>query len=423
MAVLQRLTFVSGFLLLPSVAQPGGSNIDKSTHSCSKNAAQNAFSWLMKYLPVEEADDDCSNRECTCGEQSRVALKTSSLDYNVSRLGVSAGFGIHCTYAGGEDDTRAAANGGVTQLQVETRFQEAIGDWSTYDSDVNVRAWSSYRTGLWAESGLDWYVAMFKNGGVKTHMASWQADDSSDTTYWSIFVLVPPSPVVLELMGSCTTCGSAAEKQMPKGYVGRSGPLPKAPLKMGADAEQGMMTSVHVSRWAKDLSAIKTYYKNVMGVDPSYSATFDNGDAVMTFNPAGTSAAKIQYFMVAGNQSGSLTTEGFQTLLLDTAKQYQTSPSACWPIWGDFHYSYQGQSMSMLSAVTAAGNLGYPYRSFAGSSVGPSDAYVVEPSGYWIQLNGDSDGLPQSGGFSPDYCYTFCSSTAASQEPSAQFVV
>ena len=57
--------------------------------------------------------------------------------------------------------------------------------------------------------------------------------------------------------------------------------------------------------------------------------------------------------------------------------------------------------------MTAAGKLGYPYRSFNGGG-GPNNAYMVEPSGAWSQIDGSPTGLPESGGFDTQYCYTFC---------------
>lgn len=385
----------------------GGSRIDKSTYACSQSAATNAFAWEMKYLPVEEADDDCANRKCTCGEQSRVALKLSSSES--LQVGVSAGFGIHCTYAAGQKGDRAAANGGVTEEQLEERMANIIGDWSKYDTDANVRAWSSYRTGLWAESGLDWYVTQFKNDNVKHYTGSWGRDGS---TYWSLLVLVPGTPVVLELQGSCTLCGDAATKKMPAAHLGRSGPLLARSIeqKTGAAAEQGLMSAVFVSRAVKDLEAVKTYYKSVFDIDPVNETTSKDGSKMADFQPGGT-AVDIRY--VQHSVTGEQSTEWFQDVLLKTAQKYQTGPSACWPIWGDMHYSVGWSKTTILEVVTAAGKLGFPYRSFAGSNVGPSNAYVVEPSGMWIQVNGDSTGLPAPGGFEASYCYTFCSSMSS----------
>lgn len=390
-------------------AQGPGNGISKSTYACSKSAATNAFGWLTKYLPVDEAADDCPGRKCSCGAVSRVALKISGESHaNASARrahglqGPSPGFGIHCTYAAGKNGARAAANGGTTEEEVEQHMAKVIGDWSTYDTDVNVRSWASYGTGLWAESGLDWYVAQFDKDGVKYHKGSWQ---SGGSTYWSILVLVPGTPVVLELQGACTACGSAEERRMPAGYVGVPGALPPTTLRAGTAATQGLMYATYVSRAVTDLSALKTYNKQVLGADPVSETTLGDGAKMADYLLSGAQV-HIRYIERQG-ESGAQTTAWFQKLLVDTAHKYQTSYDSCWPIWGDFHFAWDQFSRSILTMVTAAGKLGYPYRAFTGG-FGPSNAYVLEPSGMWIQLDGPSQGLPSAPGFSPDYCYTFC---------------
>jgi len=284
---------------------------------------------------------------------------------------------------------------------VEARMAEAIGDWSTYDTDPNVRAWAGFSTGLWANSGLDWYVNQFKADSVSYHLGSWQY---SGSTYWSLLVLIPGTPVVLELMGSCTVCGSQElTKKMPKGYLGAVPPLTVQPLT--ETPEQGTMYPTHISRMSSNLTTVKQYYKSVFGVEPVASGSLGTSSEFVDFQPSGT--ISIRYVTQAG-QTGEQTTDWLEQVLLSTATKYQTSPSSCWPIWGDFHWSMMSFSTSILSLVTAAGKLGFPYRSFAGSAIGPSNAYMVDPSGMWVQVNGDSTGLPTPGGFEGSYCYTFC---------------
>ena len=92
------------------------------------------------------------DRTCKCGKQSRVQFKTSTTDARTPP------FALHCTYAGGEDDSRAAADGGLSESKLEGIMALAIGNWSTYDTDMNAVGWASYGTGLWASNGLDWYL-------------------------------------------------------------------------------------------------------------------------------------------------------------------------------------------------------------------------------------------------------------------------
>lgn len=333
-------------------AQGAGNGISKSTYACSESAATSAFAWLMKYLPVEEANDDCPDRSCTCGEQSRVALQTNA--------NVSPGFGIHCTYAAGEDATRAAANGGTTLEDVASTFASQIGDWTGFDTSANTRAYSDYSVGLLADS-IDSYVQAFQDDGVSFRLA----DDK-------VSVLVPDTPIVLDIVTG--------------------------------DQTSGLMTPLYVSRSVANLTEVEEYYLKAFGVAGD---KYVDGDAtIIDYTLSSTATVIIRYSYRPG-QTGNATTSWFQNLLLDTARQYQTSPSSCWPIWGDFHYAYDGH-YDIKPIVDAAAALGYPYRSFVGESTGPSNVYVLEPSGMWIQLDGNPAGLPEVGGFDSGYCYTFC---------------
>merc|ERR1712216_658770 len=182
---------------------------------------------------------------------------------------------------------------------------------------------------------------------------SWKS--SSGKTYWSIHVLIPHTPVVLELMGSCTVCGDEDTLRMPGGYQGVSiVPSSSSLLRSNEKASQGILSAKHISRAVSNLSAIVEFYDTVYGLSPTKHSTLDNGAEVMEFQPGGT-LVSLRYVQMPG-QSGSFTTDDFQKLLLKTADKYQTSPSACWPIWGDLHVGGSYGSQTILEQVTKAGN-------------------------------------------------------------------
>jgi len=388
------MRFLAGLLLIAVCTTDAASRMGKSTYACSKKAATNAYDWEIKYLPVTEATDDCADRTCTCGKQSRVQFKTSTADARTPP------FALHCTYAGGEDDSRAAADGGLSESELEGIMASAIGNWSSYDTDMNAVGWASYGTGLWASTGLDWYVDAFKTDSVDYHLGSWKLGGS---TYWSLLVLIPDTPVVLEIMGSCTVCGDASTQRMPRGYLGSS--TPRDSVSISGSASQGLLSGSYISRAVSNLTAVVEFYDSVYGLDPSSNSTLDNGVEILEFIPGGSSVP-MRYVQAPG-QTGKHTTDWFQQTLLDAAAKYQTSPSACWTIWGDLHNGGDFGSQTILEQVTKAGELGYPYRSFNGGA-GPNNAYMLEPSGAWSQIGGSPTGLPESGGFDTQYCYTFC---------------
>mmetsp|Transcript_12058 Transcript_12058/g.16309 ORF Transcript_12058/g.16309 Transcript_12058/m.16309 type:complete len:423 (+) Transcript_12058:35-1303(+) len=394
-------------LTIKVVSQGPGHGISKSTYACSEEAAEKTYYWLTKYLPVVEAVDDCQDRTCTCGKQSRVSLTTAG-----SSQQPGSGFGIHCTYAAGENDSRAQTNGGVTAAQVATAYADAINDWTDYSTSKNAQGYAGFALGLWSSTSLDSYIQAFASGSVAYLASDWTYNGA---TYYSVKVLVPDTPIVLDILGnSCSSCSlskplnttlnSSTDTNITGGEI----------LNINNTAVSGTLTPWYLSRTVDDLDTVRTYYKNVFGISPT-SYTNDQGNSVLDFTLSSTATVIIRYIQVQG-QTGTKTTSWLNNLLLTTDKAYQTSPLACWPLWGDFHYAYDDTTFNVLSAVTAATDLGFPYRSFASTSpsAGPSNAYVVEPSGMWIQLDGNTMGLPNSNAFAPDYCYTFCESNIPS---------
>merc|ERR1712096_142524 len=92
--------------------------IGKSTHPATD--PRSIKTWLLKYLPVETAADECSNDVCSCSAyscgdliQGRVALKYYDQKGNYQP---SSGFGIHSVLVNCRSD------GGFLVKSVENMF-------------------------------------------------------------------------------------------------------------------------------------------------------------------------------------------------------------------------------------------------------------------------------------------------------------
>ena len=78
------------------------------------------WDFLMKYLPVSNADDSCANNECTCDvdgqsyivDQGRCSLNQASV---AKGSGVSPGFGLHLVNC-----STNTLGGGMTTAEVRT---------------------------------------------------------------------------------------------------------------------------------------------------------------------------------------------------------------------------------------------------------------------------------------------------------------
>jgi len=291
---------------------------------------------------------------------------------------------------------RAKANGGVTVEEVEAVFTSKLGDWSTYSSDANVRAWSDYHTSFFLGGGLDSLVSNLKNDGVNYHSGSWS---NSTGTYYSVMFHVPDTQIVVEVWSdSCSSCGS---------YVFEEVRQDTSKLLLGSSADSTEFYATQISRAVENLTVVIDFYQQSFNLSPKNGKqTFSDGSEYVDFN-FGTDV-DIRYVKRVG-QTGEKTTDWFQNLLVTTAKHYMTGVSACWPIWGDNHFAYDGpyQSSPVLSGASKS-ILGSYYKPV---SAGVAQVYLLEPSGWQIQLDGQYTAPSGTDGFDPEYCSTSCETT------------
>ena len=77
----------------PSPVRVVGNGVAKSTYAASDPIT--GYNFMAKYLPVDEANDDCTDQVCSCSgweiTQGRAALSVTA----ANELGISAGFGLH----------------------------------------------------------------------------------------------------------------------------------------------------------------------------------------------------------------------------------------------------------------------------------------------------------------------------------------
>ena len=126
----------------------------------------------------------------------------------------------------------------------------------------------------------------------------------------------------------------------------------------------------------------------------------------------------------------------FQGYLLETVDHYMRNYTSCWPVWGDNHVAIalraDGVTLDEVAERLAA--LGWTrWHPFKGAcknatDCGPSDIYLVDPSGFTTQLVSPvpfaQDSLPgadfDDGGFG-GYCFDFClgATTASSSSESS----
>jgi len=406
-------------LLALIAAQAPGRGISKNTVAVSSGRVAQCYAWKMKYLPVEDADDSCSNNKCQCGATARVALKTSS---SAGKLGVSPGFGIHGVYAAGTGGSRAKASGNLTVEQVEDIFTQKLGDMSAYSPYMD------YHLALQVSS-LDSYTSAFRSDGQKFLPLTWT---SGGKTYYSLIVQNPGTQEIFELVADSKPSG--VEFEVHDG--------PRHVFTGDEAVEEGRATALHVSRTSRDLSSVVSFYKEVFGIDPVAQGT-SGGAKYAFFQHNAQATVQIQYW--EREQSGEHTTQWFEQYLEGVNAEYMTSYKSCWPVWGDNHYCLDSQQLDMSKIKETYDSKGYKYHLFSmpGRSLGGrggrggygqgqrsprlgarggkgGNGYFELPGGWQMQIDGYWSGSFPSDAevFEPSYCGNKCGGSGPSPSPS-----
>lgn len=377
-------------------SQGPGAGISKSTWAATNTT--HTYSWLMKYLPVGDADDSCTNNKCTCGSQGRVHLNTGLA--NNGTFGVSQGFGIHTVWAAGKDDSRADASGSLSVADVEDLFDSKLGDFSTFS------VYSDYNLGLWANK-LDTYITKWAAADVPMKFYSFKYDDK---TYYSVMTRITGSQVVLEIFSNTKPTENTSDIEETDEV--------RMAFKNGVPSIlSSRMEALQVSRASSDLASIKSFYKTVFKVDPLFTQTTSDGTNVMTFQLNSQATVQIRYVQ-RPNDDTDRGIKWFENYLNAVHDTYMTSYKSCWDIWGDNHYAIDSQQLSGDEIVSIYKENGWKYHLFTSGgkkkhyrgppSRGHTNGYFVAPNGWQIQIDGQFSSCSDCGSFQPDLCTTAC---------------
>lgn len=354
-----------------------GNGVAKSTYACQDPSAGKAF--LLKYLPVSTADDECTNDVCTCTtdgtweiQQGRVALNSYSIGN-----GVSPGFGFHLVNVSARETT-----GGYTVKDVEDAFTTRMGDMSAYDNVMD------FNIGLYV-SDLDSYTSSFDSDSVSYLPLTYEADGS---TWYSAIVQVPDSHMVLEIMSDSSSMIGAehhtTEARLSPSLARRT-LARKADIlahhnftAMGVSASTTSMV-IKVSRGATDLDAIDSFYTSALGASLDYS---DSGDSYEThcFKYTTSSDVDVCFTKRDDNTGNDWTVASNEQSMFAVHANLLTNPNCAMDKWLDNHHAYDSQSSSTgTAAVSYLSNNPDTYYYCEEGAL----HYIIDPTGWGIQTD------------------------------------
>jgi len=394
-------------------SQGPGRGVSKDTRACSEGIIDSTYNFMMEYFPVQEAQDDCPNRECTCGRQARVEL----LQYSRSRSNQTAverrrqpmitGFGLHCVYAAGTNGAREKEIGTMTQEQLEAIFVKKFGDMSKFDRFM------FYGTGLYT-SDISSFTNGLDAGGVKYFTFTWT---SGSNTYISALVTPPNTQMMYEVVAPASTAPKlllerAVKQDSPSfsfKYFGKFGEP-----EVGA----GEMSALFVSRASTDIARDQKYFETVFGLSAANFVTFTgtdpNGESYKALEVQMSSSYTTKYRLIQPEKltDGDHSVKWWEDYQNGVNAKYMTSPTCGWPLTGDNHNAFDWQrGFDQANMVAGMKQLRMPY--FCKSSPRGIKCYLTTPYGYQIQLDGTYSNPPTYYSYSNSLCATYqeyCSS-------------
>ena len=131
--MLALLLLSAGF----ATAQESGAGVSKSTFAASR--PKEGMQFLLDYLPVSVAQDECAKDRCNCswlGDSFSVLQGRVSLHERGE-----GGFGLHLVAT-----EHKLTTGGLTVEAVESYFAEKLGAMAAFDASWTTTRTSSRRT-------------------------------------------------------------------------------------------------------------------------------------------------------------------------------------------------------------------------------------------------------------------------------------
>jgi len=390
-------------------SQGPGQGVSKDTRACSESVIDSTYEFMMKYFPVQEAEDDCRRRQCTCGKQARVELTSNNVELpnNMTeterRRQIASGFGLHCVYAAGTGNAREKQSGPATQEELEKIFSDKFATMDKYD------VFMEYSTGLYT-SDISSFSDLLKENGEDYMTISWS---SAGTKYLSVVVHPPNTQIIHEVVAPAQNAPEYLLNSALK-HDGARFSFNFIGGKIGApEVDAGSMTALFVSRASTDIARDQTYFEKVFGLGSSnfvtYTGTDPNGNGykVLEVQMSRTATTKYRLIQPANVNDGDYSVTWWEDYQNDVNTKYMTSPTCGWPLMGDNHNGFDWmRGFDERTIARGMKELGMPY--FCKETpMGEVHCYVTTPYGYQIQLDGTYSLAPTFYQYSNDLCATY----------------
>ena len=289
------------------------------------------------------------------------------------------GFGLHLVNV-----TNSKTTGGIDVAELEAKISANLGDMSAYNPfmDYSVQLFTA---------NLPAYAAAFAADGVKTLAASWSAssaDSLAASTWYSLFVHVPNSQMIIELIG--TEAPSTSADAMLVSLEPRMSPRN---VKLYADTAKDALNILHatsVTRATSNISAIEWFYTTVVGATLVHSVDYTGvSRRCYGWKEAKSDVCFVQRTATGVAASAAFGVEDFETMLWSThAAIIGSDPTIADDKYNDNHYAIDEMSVSgdHISSYVSA-HSPFPITSKSVWAYDCDQDYLIDPTGWAIQVD------------------------------------
>lgn len=275
------------------------------------------------------------------------------------------GFGLHFAAVTAHETT-----GGLMVEEVEAAFIDKMGSMTVFD------AFMDFNVGLFT-ANMDFYVKRFVADAVPHLAATWTT--SSGDAMYSVFVHVPRSQMVVELIGASSQILAARPKLVPLEQR-----LSDSVIELIGQSPQtgNVLKAVKVSRAATDLDALDTFYLKGMRANKTFSVDGDDVSArCYLWANSETELCFVKRPDLA--TSGNFKVGDFEQMLHRVADTMLTNPYCNMNRWLDNHYAYDSlEDFGYISSYLDSN----PSVKFKCGGAGGLH-YIVDPTGWGVQLD------------------------------------
>jgi hypothetical protein len=304
------------------------------------------------------------------------------------------GFGLHLPGI-----TEHLTTGGLSVQDVEGIFSDKNGDMTEFDSFMD------FNVGLFT-ADIDYYLKKLSADGVPYLAANWSNSSGTDGNMYSVFVHVPNSQMIIELIGASSDILAADPKLF--GLEQRvSDPAMEAIWESPPTGQ--ILKAVKVSRAATDLDALDAFYVDGMRTQTVLSL---NGHDVSArcYQWPGATTDVCFVKRSPSDTKGDFKVGDFELMLQNVFDTIVTNPYCLMNRWEDNHYAYDapiGSDMDFDYIATYLDD--HPSSKYICTAWGLH--YIFDPTGWAVQL--DIDWTKQPSGCNltlpePDIQSAFC---------------